>query len=355
MRKRLKELGGKDASPAALVELGQLAAEARAANDIHATALARALEAGQARILGKHQHAVVVGAELLEMWPELKKHPLPEKDELDVARRVVWGMKYVAGSAMDLPEIPLATTDGVLAVLGEMLTHFGYEPFALWQLAARRAYIAGDDAELKALVGKLASTVTRYNHIYECADCPGCVLVQFVEWMGPDANDAEVEEVLAPCLGKRPFQPDPAGSRRVLDMLFGPLAACENAERTVPVRLARAYLRGGKHAQALKHAERAMAMAEGTEAERRARALVARTAVANALGEAKESEKLARELVLQARALEDAYEQLDALLVAQEALRDPALVDQSLALAARLDARVEKKRHVEATKRALDL
>jgi hypothetical protein len=353
MRERLKELRGAQHSPAALVELGQLAAEARAASDIHAAALARSLEASHARFLGKHQHAVVVGAELLEMWPELKQHPLPEEDDLDLRRRLVWGMKYVAGSAMDLPEIPLATTDGVLSVLGEMLTHYAYKPFALWQLSARRAFIAGDDAQLKELVGQLASAVTRYNHIYECADCPGCVLLQFVEWMGPDASDADVEEVLAPCLGTRPFQPDPESSRMVLDLLFGPLAACENAERTVPVCLGRAYLRNGKRAQAVQQAERAVAMAEGTEADRRARALVVRSAVANTLGNAEESERLAKELLLQANALEDAYEQLDALLVAHEALRDPALAERSLALAARLDARIERKRHVAATKRAL--
>src|SRR4051812_13812284 len=115
MRERLIELRGADPSAAALVELGQLAAQARAQNDIEAAVVARSLEAQNARFLGKHQHVVVAGAELLELWPQLKKRPQPEEDALDVRQRLVWGMKYVAGSAMDLPEIPLATTDEVLA------------------------------------------------------------------------------------------------------------------------------------------------------------------------------------------------------------------------------------------------
>jgi hypothetical protein len=354
MRERLTELRGADASAANLVELGQIAVQAKAQNDIEAAVLARSLEAQNARFLGKHQHAVVAGAELLELWPELKKRPQPEEDELDVAKRLVWGMKYVAGSAMDLPEISLQTTDEVLEVLGEILTHYNYQLPSLWTLQARRAHIAGDDTTVKALINKLMPTITRFHHVYQCADCPGCVLLQFVEWLGPDANDGDVEEILAPCLGKKPFPPDPKEFKSILDLLYGDFGACENAERTVPVRLARAYLKNGKAAQAKKQAERAMALAEGTEAERRARALVARTAVAHALKE-DDATTLAAELVERAAALEDAYEQLDALIVAHQVLRKDALIKQSLALAERLDARVEKKRHVIETKRALGL
>jgi hypothetical protein len=180
------------------------------------------------------------------------------------------------------------------------------------------------------------------------------VLLQFVEWMGPDADDAEIEEVLAPCLGRKPFQPDPEPWTKLLDLLYGPVGACENAERSVPVKLSRAYLRNGKKAQALQQAERGMALSEGTEAERRARALVARTAVAHELGAA-DAKDLARELVERASALEDAYEQLDGLIVAYQTLKDESLIKQSLALAERLDARVEKKRHVAESKRALGL
>jgi hypothetical protein len=345
MRERLQELIHADASTAILVELGQIAAAA--ADDVEAAALARALEASQARFLGKHQHAVVTGAELLELWPRLKKLPLPEKDDLDLRRRLVWGMKYVAGSAMDLPEIPLQTTDGVLAVLGEMLAHYQYEPIALWTLEARRAFIAGDEERLRERVNRLSSTVTRYHHVYQCADCPGCLLLQFVEWMGPDAAVGDVEEVLAPCLGRRPYQPDPEPWNKLLDLLYGPSGTCENAERSVPVKLARAYLRDGRKAQALQQAERAMSLAEGTEAERRARALLARTAVAQALGQP--AGELARELLDRAVALEDAYEQLDAMLTAHATLRDDGLAQRALELAGRLDARIDKPRHVAAT------
>jgi hypothetical protein len=347
---KLKKLRDADATPETLVELGELAR--LAADDARLVTFARAIEAGHARQLGKHQHAVVAGAEMIEMWPKLRAIPHlgDEKDELDLARRVVWGMKYVAGSAMDLPEIPLATTDGVLATLGEMLAHFDYEPFALWTLEGRRAFIAGDD--LRKITKKIAPTITRYNHVYECADCPGCVYLQLVEWMGPDASDEDVEEVLAPVLGKKPFLPDPEGKSMILDLLYGEAGSCENADRTAPVRLARAYVHAGRLAEALREAKRAVALAEGTEAERRARANVARVAVAHAMKE-KNAKKLATELVETAASLEDAYEQLDAFLVAHAVLRDSALAKKAVELAERLDARVEKKRHVAATRAAL--
>jgi hypothetical protein len=202
---------------------------------------------------------------------------------------------------------------------------------------------------LREHIFQLTPTVTRYNHIYQCADCPGCVLLQFVEWMGPDAGDAEVEEVLAPCLGRRPYQPDPESSKRILDLLYGPAGTCENAERSVPVKLARTYLRHGKPLQALAQAQRGMALAEGTEAERKARALVAMTAVLHATRKP-EARASAVELVERAGALEDAYEQLDAFVVAHAALKDAGLAKKALALAERLDARIDKKRHVAATR-----
>jgi hypothetical protein len=350
LEEKLKELRDADATPETLVELGELAR--LAGDDPRLVTFARAIEASHARWLGKHQHAVVAGAEILEAWPKLRAIPRvkDEKDALDLPRRVVWGMKYVAGSAMDLPEIPLATTDGVLATLGEMLEHFEYEPFALWTLQGRRAFIAGDD--LRDIAKKIAPTITRYNHVYECADCPGCIYLQLVEWMGPEASDTDVEEVLAPVLGKKPFLPDPEGMGKLLDLLYGEAGSCENADRTAPVRLSRAYLHAGRKAEALREAKRAVAMAEGTEAERRARAHVARVAVAHAMKE-KDAKELAAALVETASSLEDAYEQLDAFLVAYAVLHDPSLAKTAQALAERLDARVEKKRHVAATQAAL--
>jgi hypothetical protein len=237
-------------------------------------------------------------------------------------------------------------------VLAEMLVHYDYQPIALWTLEARRAYIAGDEERLKERVRQLTSTVTRYNHVYQCADCPGCVLLQFVEWMGPEARDSDVEEVLGPILGTRPFQPDPEGMKSLLDLLYGSVGACENAERSLPVKLARAYLKAGRKAEALQQAERGLVLAEGTEAERRTRALVARTAVATALGQP-EAAELARELVERAQTLEDVYEQLDALVTAHAARNDASLAQKARDLAARLDARIANKRHVAATERAI--
>jgi hypothetical protein len=348
IEERLKELRSADATAGTLVELGDLAKQS--SDDPRMTTYVRSVEVAHARTLGKHQHAVVAGAEILEMWPKLRAQPVHKDDESGIPERIVWGMKYVAGSAMDLPEIPLATTDGVLATLEEMLAHFGYKKYALWTMQGRRAFIGGDD--LREIVAKIAPTVTRYHHLYQCTDCPGCVYLQFAEWMGPSASDTDVEEAMAPILGKKPFLPDPKEWSSVLDMLFGAAGSCENADRTAPVRLARAYAKAGRLAEALREANRAVAMAEGTEAERRARAQVVRTVVAHAM-KAADAKAHATELVETATALEDAYEQLDAFLVAHAVLKDASLETKSIALAERLDARIEKKRHVEATRRAL--
>lgn len=349
IRERFGELSNADPSASSLVEIGELARQCCGHPRLEAAA--RGLEAQHARLLGQHKHALIVGDALLELWPSLRSQPVPEKDEDDAQRRLVWGMKYVAGSAMDLPEIPLSATDRVLTVLDEILEHFEYQKPALWTLQARRAFIAGDP--VGEWVEKLRPTITRYHHAFQCADCPGCVLLQLVEWSGPEAVDVDVEEVLAPVLGRRSLVPDPEQWRDVLDLLYGKNGICENAQRSTPVLLSRAYVRAGRIAEALQEAQRAMTLAEGVEADRRVRALVARAAVAVA-SRSPEAASLAREVVERASALESAGEQLDAFLVAHGALHDDALVERSLALAERLDSRIERKRHVAATRLALE-
>ena len=73
----------------------------------------------------------------------------------------------------------------------------------------------------------------------------------------------------------------------------------------------------------------------------------------DAMGKAAEARRFATELVERTRHLEDVYERLDAIVVAHAALADPALAADALAMAQRLDARIEKKRHVAATREAL--
>jgi tetratricopeptide (TPR) repeat protein len=353
MRERLRKLRGADADPAVLVEVGALAVEATAAGEIELAAVARALEAQHARFLGRHQHTLVAGAELLELWPRLRERPVPDEDEDDVKRRAVWGLKYVAGSAMDLPEVSLDTTDAVLATLAEMLDHYGLQPQSLWLARARRAFIVGDEDALRELVARIAPTATRWHYMFQCSDCPGCVYNQLAEWLGEAGSDVEIEEILAPILGKRPFPPDPA-MQRVLDLMYGDAGACENAVRNAPMHLARAYVRADRLAEALREAERAVALAEGHGPRAEAEAMVVRTIVANALHRTDEAKALARELVTRAQTIEDVHQRLEAVLAAHDALREPALADEALDLAARLDARLPVPRHVAATQRLLD-
>ena len=350
---QLVDLWFADATPDALAELAQHGAAALAEGDLERAAMAKSAEARHARLLEKQQHAVVVGAELLDMWPALRGRPVPEKkDPHDLRSRLVWGMKYVAGSAMDLPEIPLATTDQLLAAVGDMLAHYGFQQPALWQLQARRAFIAGDGDVMRDLVAKIGPTATRYHHRQHCGDCPGCVLTQFASWLGPNADAADVEDVLAPIVGTRPFPPEPGALGAIYDLLYGS-GACDHAQKSTPIYLSRAYTRAGRLGEALREAERAMQVTQGEDANLPTRALVARTAVALAMGEHAKARAYATDIVERTRHLEDVYERLDAILVAHAALGDAALAADALAMAERLDARIEKKRHVAATRAAL--
>jgi hypothetical protein len=355
LTERVKDLwDGESATAARLAKCAEVAAEATAAGEIEHAAVARSAEAMTARFLGKQQHAVVVGAELLELWPVLRQRPLPDdKDPIDLRRHLVWGLKYVAGSAMDIPEIPLATTDAVIETIGEVLEHYRYQRPAQWQLQGRRAHIAGDLDTVRELVGKIAPTATRYHYQYHCGDCPGCVFLQFGWWLGPDADAAELEEVLAPVLGKRPFPPDPEPWSRVLDLLYGEVTACAHAVKTAPSTLSRAYTRAGRLPEALRQAKRAVSLTKGEDAGLAEKALIAHTAVVTAMGKRDEARALATEVVARTKAVEDAYDRLDAILVAHRALGDDALATEAIALAERLDARIDKKRHVAETRRKL--
>jgi hypothetical protein len=365
--RELKELRYADGTRERLVAAAELAARAEAAGDVEAAAQAKAIETRIARELGQHQHAVVACAELIDRWPALAA--LGELSD-DTTRMVIWGLKYGAGSAMDLPEIPLATVEEVIAHLERVLGHAGRKPWAAWELDARRAFIAGDGERLRERVAAIGPTIGRTSHAWQDSDCPGCTLLAFADYLGAEARPEEVEAVLAPVLlpsGAR-FPADSPETTQIFDLLYGDDPICENARATTPVKLARAYARHGRVAEARREAERALGLARGREPERVLRALVAALEVATARRAPDDIAPLAESALPIAAGLEDAYERLDADLVLHAAIgllptethaalraAIPRLADDARALARRIDARLPRPRHVTATERALAL
>ena len=351
IKKEIEALGD---SREAVVAAAELAQRALDLGELGLFVRAKSREAQAARFLGMHQHGVVTCAELMEIMPRFLA--LPEIDE-EAEKRLVWGLKYGAGSAMDLPEIPLATVRELLGALDRALDRFGRTKVALWELSARLAFIEADAEALKDLVAKISPQVSLHSHLYDHADCPGCTLLQVARWLGPDAPAEEVEAVLEPVFSGKPFARD-APMARVYELLYGD-SMCENAKRLAPVLLARAHARSGRLAEARREAAQALDRAGATE-ERRVRALVAAISTEIAAGDLAALGPHAEDLGRLWQGLEDPYEALDAaveLFRARmrlgEAQRLPALRDEALALARRLDARLPSPRHERETLAAL--
>jgi hypothetical protein len=272
IEKEIEALGREEGeSKERIVAAAELARRALDLGELGLFVRAKSGEARDARFLGMHQHCVVTCAELMEVLPRVLA--LPAVDD-KVEKRLVWGLKYGAGSAMDLPEIPLSTVRDLLGALGRTLERFGRSPIARWELTARLAFIEGDAQTLKDLVAKIAPLVSLRSHLYDHADCPGCTLLQIAKWLGPDAPASEVEAVLEPVFSKRPFPRD-ASMQQFFALFYGSDPMCDNAKRQAPALLARAHARSGSLAEARREVGEALGRTEGTAAERRVRALVA--------------------------------------------------------------------------------
>jgi hypothetical protein len=349
-----------DASRELMVEAARIAEEARASGDFALAIGAKGVEMRVARMLSQQQHCVVAGAEVLEAWPAFAK--AGAKDDELVERRVVWGMKYAAGSAMDLPEIPLATVDSLIAALGEMLAFWGRKPYALWLLEARRAYIAGEREKLAPYMEKVPPTINRATHFYEHTDCPGCAVQQLAEFLGPDAKPDEVEAILAPVLEPgRSFPNEPEEKRMILDLLFGDDPACDHAKVRAPAHFARVLAKAGQWQRAVPMARRAETAAEGCNEEQKLRAWLGSLEIARASKNAGDVERLWAQMRPVLDKLEDPYEVLDGILAGHAALRvltpPPAelatLAERARAIAKRLDTRLASPHHAADTEKRL--
>lgn len=341
-----------DNSKERLVACADLATRALDAGDPGVFARAKSCEAKVARFVGMHQHAVVACAELMEVLPRVLA--LPEIDDT-VERRVVWGLKYGAGSAMDLPEIPLATVRELLAALGRVLVRFGKQPTSLWELEARLAFIEGDADVLRDRVTKISPQISLTSHRQDYSDCPGCVLLQVAKWLGRDAPAEQVEAVLSPVFTKKPFPRD-VPKQALYTLLYGDDAMCDHAKTWAPGLLARVYTRAGRLAEAKKQAARAIAAAVEVEAELRVRAQVVALEVALAADDSKAVAAWVAEIDGGRAALEDPYEELEAVVALHHGyarLDRPGELERLRAvatvLARRLDARLRAPRHERET------
>lgn len=340
-----------------VIACADLAQRALAVDDLAMAISAKQYETQTARQLGMHQHTVVCCAEALELWEKIQQRG----DELptEVRSRLVWTLKHGAGSAMDLPEIPLSTVRELIAATHRVLAHFGAKPFAAWELEARLAYIEGDAPTVEDRVAKLAPTISVRSHLWDHADCPGCSIMQFVSYLGLDAPIEEVEAALAPLHDPAPFPLD-QDIASVVKLLYGEDKMCENAERWYPTRMARAYARAGQLAKAQHLADEALAANATLEAERRLRAHVAAMEVALAADQlAAAREHYARVVATLEEQLEDPYDLLDTHKACHRAARRLGLPverhrAEAIALARRVDARLATPRHERETLAALD-
>lgn len=353
----LHELHEAPVSKARIVACADLAQRAMAVDDRAMAVSAKQYETQTACQLGMHQHAVVCCAEQLEIWDKIKDRG----DELpaEVQSRLVWTLKQGAGSAMDLPEIPLSTVRELIGALHDVLSHFGSKRFAAWELEARLAYIEGDKATIEDRVAKLAPTISVRSHLWDHADCPGCTIMQFVTFLGMDAPIEEIEAALAPLFDPAPFPLD-EDIGHIVKLLYGEDKMCENAERWYPSRMARAYTRAGQLAKAEHLAQKALAANASCEAERRLRAQVAAMEVALAADQLDEARgRYERALATFAEEHEDPYALLDAHKACHRAARRLGLPverhrTEAIALAKRVDARLPTPRHERETLAALD-
>jgi hypothetical protein len=356
----LHEVERKPESRDVVVACADIARRALATDDLALAVDAKQHETQVARGIGMHQHAVVVCAEMLELWPRLAA--LPELPSA-LKNNLVWTLKHGAGSAMDLPEIPLATVRDLIAQLEAILGHFDGKRIAVWSLEARLAHIEEDLPTLHDRLDRIMPTLGVSNHAWHYADCPGCMIASAIEYLGRSATPEAAEAVIAPLATDEPFAAD-AANGKTLRLLFGSGAdkTCKNAKRSLPIKLARVYTWAGDLAKARRHVEVALRENATEDHEQRLRASVAALELGVAM---KAHALLDKHLALATQLmadLEDPYDQLEAARVAHRAaaILDRAdererLREQALALAKRVDARLAIPRHVRLTLDALAL
>jgi len=362
---RYVEIDEKELSRERMLAFGALSNETLAEDDLPLALLAKSREIRDARGLGRAEHAVVAGAELLGLLPRLHTDGSLDKsdDKDELGKHIVWALKYAAGAALDIPEIPFAAVDELLRVLGDLLVEFGCEPYALWQLEARRYFIEGEDEKLKERVELLLPHVNRSNHFFNHLDCPGCSLVAFARYLGSEASPEAVLEVLRPLvLGGGLYTNEPEHFRSLMNLIFGERETCKVALFAAHAQYARALARNGRAAEGRRHAAQALRDQRASGLAHTVLPSLAELTVARRMDEHEETSRSLVALLERIPSVEDAYERLEALIETYQAAKElgrPAdelatLEQQAIACAKRLDARLRRPRHLRETQSALE-
>jgi len=361
---RFTEIEQRPNSRERVIAFGELSSEASAEGDLHLAVLAKCREVRDARGLGLQEHAVVAGAELLGLIPRLRERgPIKGEGSYELGRDIVWSLKYATGAALDIPEIPFSAVDDLLRVLGEMLDELERQPYALWQLEARRWFIEGEDDKVKERVERLLPHVNRTNHFYHHLDCPGCSLIGFAKYLGPGASPEAVLEVLRPLIEKGGrYDNEPEQFRMVMDLFFGERESCEVALFSSRALYAQVLARNGRAFEGARFSREALSLYGKSKLEHTVLPYIAALEVARRLRDDKAALAGAYDRLVEIiPKVEDAYERHEALLSAHAAARAlgrdqgeiDALSEQTLACARRLDARLSRPRHVRETEAAL--
>lgn len=161
-------------------------------------ALARVEEVRHNRSLGNQQAAIVAGAELIAAVQALTAAPPPEQ-QFDVFM-LLTGLESAVNATLDVPEVPLTATAGLIDVMAQLLTHVGCHDYRAQLVRCRLYGAAGETELLPAIVESLTPHINFKNFYREQLGCPGCARTLLAGLLGPEAAPEFLGEWLRPVL-----------------------------------------------------------------------------------------------------------------------------------------------------------
>ncbi len=280
---------------------------------------------------------------------------------------------------MDVPEVPLAAVEAVVGCIERVLAHLAAEPYVAWWRRARLALLRGDEAEVAAWIERLLPTLNRSSGVHQHTGCASCRVLDVAGSLPRSATPEALGAVLDPLLKNEPRWSDPPDEVEWLDETVGS-GICKPSRAHAHRLLARRLADAGRAREAATHADEALALSDDDSADERARLLTMQLDVARAQKDGATVARHLDALVPLLDRLQDAYEVHDALVASCLALaatpaaaravtrgRKPApdpgaparaavgreLRARALEVARRLDARLERPRHVRDTEARL--
>jgi hypothetical protein len=250
-------------------------------------------------------------------------------------------------------DVPLDVVRELIATISSVCARFGRSQAEVWAHEASLAHLEGDDDVLRNRVEKLVPLIGWEAQANGELSCPGCMLQGFVGYLGPDPDPGDIEALVRPMLRGEPFPRDAARGYTETD-------ECHTFELAAHLALATAYAKHGRLAEARAEAAHVQRLTEPSSPGDwlNAQHLLLEIAIA-----ARDTSEIAR-LIGVVRPLVAATDSPYAILAEHIAIHAGLAilgeVDQlaparaaALAVAARWDARLDRKRHVARTERAL--